>query len=202
MGIAEYHGPRSQMMRCIDHPTMLKEGAGWGAMAGVSAIQLAPAGFTGAPVITIEEALEYWRDLGHRWLILEQYFKPYPVCRWAQAPVEGVLALACANEVSATDVERIEVDSFHEAIRLAMSDPTSTEEAHYSTSFPCALALVRRGITSQDLASDNLGDPDLRRLSLGLVMREADHANANLDRNDWRAWRLSCAKGKGWKAIG
>jgi 2-methylcitrate dehydratase PrpD len=26
MGIAEYHGPRSQMMRCIDHPTMLKDG--------------------------------------------------------------------------------------------------------------------------------------------------------------------------------
>ena len=31
LGIAEYHGPRSQMMRCIDHPTMLKDGSGWGA---------------------------------------------------------------------------------------------------------------------------------------------------------------------------
>jgi hypothetical protein len=26
LGIAEYHGPRSQMMRCIDHPTMVKDG--------------------------------------------------------------------------------------------------------------------------------------------------------------------------------
>ena len=26
MGIAEYHGPRNQMMRCIDHPTMVKDG--------------------------------------------------------------------------------------------------------------------------------------------------------------------------------
>ena len=32
LGIAEYHGPRSQMMRCIDHPTMVKDGSGWGAM--------------------------------------------------------------------------------------------------------------------------------------------------------------------------
>ena len=40
LGIAEYHGPRSQMMRCIDHPTMLKDGSGWGAMAGVSACLL------------------------------------------------------------------------------------------------------------------------------------------------------------------
>jgi len=30
MGIAEYHGPRSQMMRCIDHPSMLRDGVGWG----------------------------------------------------------------------------------------------------------------------------------------------------------------------------
>ena len=30
LGIAEYNGPRSQMMRCIDHPTMVKDGSGWG----------------------------------------------------------------------------------------------------------------------------------------------------------------------------
>jgi len=56
LGIAEYHGPRSQMMRCIDHPTMLKDGSGWGAMCGVSAIDLAARGFTGAPAITVENA--------------------------------------------------------------------------------------------------------------------------------------------------
>jgi 2-methylcitrate dehydratase PrpD len=28
LGIAEYYGPRSQMMRCIDHPTMVKDGSG------------------------------------------------------------------------------------------------------------------------------------------------------------------------------
>jgi 2-methylcitrate dehydratase PrpD len=93
LGIAEYHGPRSQMMRCIDHPTMVKDGSGWGAMAGVSAARLAAAGFTGAPAITVEEAPAYWADIGTRWYTMEQYFKPYPVCRWAPAPIEGVLAL-------------------------------------------------------------------------------------------------------------
>lgn len=78
LGIAEYHGPRSQMMRCIDHPTMVKDGSGWGAMAGVAAACLAREGFTGAPAITVEgEAVEeYWRDLGQRWRIAEQYMKP------------------------------------------------------------------------------------------------------------------------------
>ena len=30
IGIAEHNGPRSQMMRAIDYPTMVKDGAGWG----------------------------------------------------------------------------------------------------------------------------------------------------------------------------
>ena len=47
---------RGQMMRCIDHPTMLKDGSGWGAMCGVSAAYLAADGFTGAPAVTVEDA--------------------------------------------------------------------------------------------------------------------------------------------------
>jgi 2-methylcitrate dehydratase PrpD len=178
LGIAEYHGPRSQMMRCIDHPTMLKDGSGWGAMTGVSAVHLAARGFTGAPAITVEEAPAHWTGIGSRWLILEQYFKPYPVCRWAQAPVEGVLALARAHALTSQHVERIEVASFHEAVRLATNRPRSTEEAQYSTSFPCAVALVRGGITPDDIADDALDDPEILRLSQGLVMTESDHANA------------------------
>lgn len=179
LGIAEYHGPRSQMMRCIDHPTMLKDGSGWGAMTGVSAVQLAAKGFTGAPAITVEQAPEFWGDLGQRWLILEQYFKPYPVCRWAQAPIEGVLALARAHNISADMVEHIEITSFDEAVRLATNCPTCTEEAQYSTSFPCAVALVRGTVTPQDIADDALNDPEILRLSMGLKMIASDFANAN-----------------------
>jgi len=54
LGIAEYHGPRSQMMREIATPTMLHDGSGWGALVGVSAAVLAEHGFTGAPAITVE----------------------------------------------------------------------------------------------------------------------------------------------------
>ncbi len=95
LGIAEYHGPRSQMMRCIDHPTMLKDGSAWGALAGVSAAYLAADGFTGAPAVTLEglEIAGIWDDLGSRWRILEQYFKPVPVCRWAQPAIEAALDL-------------------------------------------------------------------------------------------------------------
>ena len=93
LGIAEYFGPRGQMLRVCETPAMVKDGSGWGAHAGVAAAWLAREG-TGAPAITLEaaEVGQYWSDLGTRWRIREQYFKAYPVCRWAQPAIEAALA--------------------------------------------------------------------------------------------------------------
>ena len=178
LGIAEYHGPRSQMMRVIDHPTMLKDGSGWGAMCSVSAARLAQAGFSGAPAITVEEQPDVWADLGQHWYLREQYFKPYPICRWAQAPVEAVLALRTEHNLVATDIAEIEIATFHQAIRLACATPQTTEEAQYSTSFPVAVAAVRGKIDVGDLIGQALHDPAVVRLSKAIKMVEVDHANA------------------------
>ncbi|MBA3528473.1 MAG: MmgE/PrpD family protein, partial [Propionibacteriaceae bacterium] len=144
LGIAEYHGPRSQMMRCIDHPTMLKDGSGWGAMTGVSAAMLAQAGFTGAPALTVDspDVADVWADLGARWRIMEQFFKPWAVCRWAQPAIAGALALQRTHDLPLAAIERIEVVTFHQATRLASRRPETTEEAQYSLPFPVAAALA------------------------------------------------------------
>jgi len=174
VGIAEYHGPRSQMMRVIDFPTMLKDGSGCGAMAGVSAALLAAEGFTGAPALLMEsnEAAPFWADLGSRWQIREQYFKPHPVCRWAQPPVQGVMDLKAAHGFTATDIDHIEVDTFHEAARLAMREPANTEDAQYSLPFPTAVAAVHGAITVDHVQGAGLSDPEVLRLSRNLVLRE------------------------------
>lgn len=145
VGIAEYHGPRSQMMRCIDHPTMVKDGSGWGAMAGVSAGFLARDGFTGAPALTIEHknVADIWADLTQRWYISEQYIKLYPVCRWAQPAVEAVLELIHEHALSPEDVVGVHIEAFHEACRLT-AIPTTTEQAQYSLPFAVA-CMVRYG---------------------------------------------------------
>ncbi len=161
LGIAEYHGPRSQMMRCIDHPTMLKDGSGWGAMVGVSAALLARSGFTGAPALTLEapEAAATWRDLGTKWLILEQYFKPYAVCYWAQPAVVGALNLQQRHRIQAEHICRITVSTFHEATRLACRRPQNTEEAQYSLPFPVAAALVYHQLGPREISGPGLADP-------------------------------------------
>ncbi|WP_343115671.1 MmgE/PrpD family protein [Ostreiculturibacter nitratireducens] len=180
IGIAEYHGPRSQMMRCIDYPTMVKDGSGWGAMAGVSAAYLAASGFTGAPAITVEapDVADLWGDLGSTWRVMEQYIKCFPVCRWAQPPLQAVLNLRAAHGLSSDQVERIEVETFHQSVRLACRSPKTTEEAQYSTSFPTAAGMVRGRVGTEEVSEAAFSDPEILRLSEGMVFTERDDFNA------------------------
>lgn len=178
LGIAEYHGPRSQMMRCIDHPTMVKDGSGWGAMAGVSAAYLARDGFTGAPAVTMEtpDLGTIWDDLAERWYINEQYIKLYPVCRWALPAVDAVLSLVQQYGITSTDVTSIHVESFHEAKRLSTL-PSTPEQAQYSLPFSVAAALVRGGIGVRDILGGGLNDPEILRLAECVEITETDDFN-------------------------
>lgn len=186
LGIAEYHGPRSQMMRCIDYPTMVKDGSGWGAMCGTSAALMAGAGFTGAPAITVEEerVAEYWDDLGSRWSIMIQYFKPYAVCYWAQPSIAGALKVKTAHNLAADDIVKVDVHTFHEATRLAMRRPQNTEEAQYSLPFPLAMALQRGRLGYAELNGDALVDAQVLDLAdrINLVDDDAFNARFPADR--------------------
>lgn len=177
LGIAEYHGPRSPMMREIDHPTMVKDGSMWGAAAGVSAAFLAKAGFTGAPAetLTAVDLEDIWSSIGTRWTILEQYLKPQAICRWAQPAVQAVLNLIELHHVDAKDVEHIEVNTFEAATRLATRLPDTTEQAQYSLPFPVATATAQGKITSQHLIFPNERSPLVARLSESMVVREDEN---------------------------
>jgi len=174
LGIAEYHGPRSQMMRCIDHPTMLKDGSGWGAMAGISAALLARADFTGAPALTVEsdEVDAIWQDLGCRWQITRQYFKPHAICRWAQPAIEAALKLQQNHTITPGNVKHIRVSTFHEAVRLNCRSPHSTEQAQYSLPFPLAAALVHGRLGVAELNGSALKDPVVLQLCERVQMVE------------------------------
>jgi 2-methylcitrate dehydratase PrpD len=122
---------------------MLKDGSGWGAMAGISAGMLAARGFTGAPAVTVEsaEVAAGWQDVGSRWLIMEQGFKAHAVCWWAQPAIEAVLHIAREHPFAVEDIAQIEIETFEKATHLAHPRPATTEEAQYSLPFPVATAL-------------------------------------------------------------
>jgi len=181
IGIAEYHGPRSQMMREIDNPTMLHDGSGWGSMVGVTAAELALAGFEGAPAITVEQedAAPYWADLGQDWLTVKQNIKLYPICRWAHAPIKAALDIRKEHNLTADDIAAIEISSFHNATRLALDIPATTGKAQYSINYPVAAALVFGEVGPKAVSGELFGDPDIARLVSVTSVSECDHCNAN-----------------------
>jgi len=177
-GIGEYHGPRSQMMRCIDFPTMLRDGVGWGAPTGVTAAYLAQHGFTGAPALTCEGEAEspFWSDLGSAWRLVEDtHYKPYPCCRWAHPSVDAVADLMREHRLHHSQVASIEIKTFHNATRLAGHAPQSMDEFAYGIAFPVATMVVRGQIGATELTSETLQDPDIKHISQATTLVDDPH---------------------------
>jgi 2-methylcitrate dehydratase PrpD len=199
-GIAEYFGPRGQILRVCDHPTMLKDGSGWGAHTGASAVLLAQAGFTGAPALTLESAVvqDAWSDLGTRWRIREQYFKPYPVCRWAQPAIEAALALRRAHALAADDIARVRIESFAEAVALGSQcmRPRTTDEAQYSITYPVATALVAGTMDTAALAPAALADPVVEALLARIELVEAPELSRRFPAERFARVRITLRDGR------
>ncbi len=167
-GIGEYHGPRSQMMRCIDHPTMVRDGVGWGAPSGVTAAYLAMEGFTGAPALTCEgeEGAAFWQDLGQNWRVVDStHYKAYPCCRWAHPSMDAVGDMMREHSLHHSQIAAVEIRTFHYATRLAGHEPDTMDDFTYAIAFPVAAMIVRGGVGVDELTAETLKDPDILRVS-------------------------------------
>lgn len=147
MGIAEYHSTYSPMMRCIDAPSMVKDGIAWGCMTGLSAALLAHKGFTGIPsLFSLVGADEIIKDIGKIYRVEQLYYKPHCCCRWAQPAIEGIIELQQKYHISNESIEKVIIHTFTESARLQQSPPKSTEEAQYHLFFPAACYLAEGAV--------------------------------------------------------
>lgn len=187
LGIAEYHGPRSQMMREIANPTMLHDGSGMGAMVGAMASLMAMGGFAGAPAITIEaeEVTNVWADLGTVWTIEQNYIKPYPVCRWAHASLDALSDLMRMHGFAAADVAGIEVNTFAQAAALFPGMPATTSQAQYSLPFAVATMQVHGRIGPAEISGPALSDPEVARMLTRVTVREAARHSSRFPADRW-----------------
>lgn len=198
LGIAEYHGPRSQMMREIANPTMLHDGSGWGAMVGISSAILAEKDFTGAPAVTIEsqDVAKYWQDLGSFWQMEHQYVKPYPVCRWAHAAIDATRTLITTHGLNTADIRHIHVNTFRESACLFQGMPDTTSKAQYSLAFAISVIVVYGRIGVEHITGRGLRDPRvadiIQRISISESARHSDRfpqgrwADVQITLNDGR----------------
>src|SRR5918998_2849496 len=167
LGIAEFHAAMAPEMRSVEHPSMLKDGIGWGAMVGVASAELAARGFTGIPALfdAGDSGRHLTESLGDEYLILDLYFKLYACCRWAQPAIEGALSAARQIGATATDVARVRVHTFEAATHLRSAAPRTTEEAQFSLPWPIACALIDGVVGPEQVSGESLSDTARRELA-------------------------------------
>ncbi|PBC03520.1 MmgE/PrpD family protein [Mesorhizobium sp. WSM3860] len=197
-GIAEYHGPRSQMMREIATPTMLHDGSGMGALVGLSAAVLAEAGFAGAPAVTVEapEVARHWDDLGRFWQMTRQYIKPYPVCRWAHAAIDATRALCLQHGLRPDDISRVHVNSFHYAATLFAGMPDTTSKAQYSLPFAVATMILYGRIGVEHISGSGLGDAAVADMLKRVEVSEAAKHSDRFPAGRWADVQIETVDGR------
>lgn len=198
LGIAEYHGPRSQMMREIANPTMLHDGSGPGAMTGATAVFMAEHGFTGAPAITVEGAniAPIWKDLGTSWTVELNYIKPYPICRWAHAAIDAVRTLQLQHGFNADTVTNVKINTFTEASRLWSAPPETTSQAQYSLPFAVAVMLCRREIGPSQISGEGLRDERVLSMMSKIKVVEDKRHSDRFPQGRWSDVEIELASGK------
>ncbi|MDG5762111.1 MmgE/PrpD family protein [Natronococcus sp. A-GB1] len=176
LGVAEYHAPRTPIMRGVENPGMTKDGIGWGAYTGAVSAQLAEMGFTGSGTVFDEASMDdTLHDVFH---VTEGYFKPYPCCRWAQPGVEAVLRLMAQHDIDPASVRSVHVSTFEEAVQLQTRKPQTPAEAQYSYAYPVAAALLRGRFTQSELSESTREDSDI----LAIADRVEFAVDTELDR--------------------
>ena len=150
---------------------MVKEVIAWSGMTGVSAALLAQQNFVG-PADFLDYSARWdtsalvagLGDLDES-AILRTYFKPYAVCRWSHAAVDGVLELKHRHRLRIEDIESIQVETFWEVTRLANDRPSNTIAAQFSIQFALAVALLHDRIGPAEVNDAYITDPAILDLA-------------------------------------
>jgi 2-methylcitrate dehydratase PrpD len=198
LGIAEYHAPNLPMMRDIDHPAMVKHGVGWGAMTGITAAELASRGFTGIPCLFgFEEYRDWVVDVGQNYIFTEGLaWKQYACCAWTHAAIRAAQGLRETYSFEAADIARIRVEAFHEAVRLGIKMPKTTEEAQFNLAWPLAAMLVDGEVGPQQIL-----EPGLRNVAIQDLARRVEAVENEQMNELYRLASLGDPRGKFVSAV-
>jgi 2-methylcitrate dehydratase PrpD len=104
-------------------------------------------------------------DLGREFAITQNYFKPYPTCRFNHPALDALTAILEKTPIHPEDVTGVLVTSFKAAVHGGSDLPPNTEAMRFSTPYLLA-AMIRYGrIDLGILGSQVLDDPVVRSLA-------------------------------------
>jgi 2-methylcitrate dehydratase PrpD len=103
--------------------------------------------------------------LGEEFAITENYFKPYPTCRFNHSALDALQAILRDTPVPHEEVTGISVVSFKAAVHGDSGPPPNVEAMRFSTPYLMA-AMIRHGRIDLEMMSDKiLDDPVIRGLA-------------------------------------
>ncbi|MGB1361203.1 MAG: MmgE/PrpD family protein [Alphaproteobacteria bacterium] len=186
VGAAEYHAPISNMMHGVAYPAMGKDSSGYGCMVGIQSLLLAIDGYDGGvnSLIYDPNKQNVWNDLNENWITMTTYVKMYPVCRWAQPPIEALRHTIKQNNLSNNDISKVIVKTFHHSYALYQGVPRNTEESQYSVVFPLACLLTHNRIDA-DMMVNGMNDDTIIQTMNKIEMREDDQYSAKFPAERW-----------------
>ncbi|MBI2847373.1 MAG: MmgE/PrpD family protein [Chloroflexi bacterium] len=163
LGLAAVQAPLSPPAATAPTGCSVKEGIGWGNMAGVSCALLAERGFIGTLTILdkAKNAPEVTATLGQKYEILDGYIKPYPTGRVNHSPIEATLNLARAYNLKPEQVKQVVVELGGFSSHLSTKRPVNLQHAQYSVPFSIGAALVFRQVTHREIAEDQIKNPTI-----------------------------------------
>ncbi len=163
---------------------------GWGAHAGIVAVQLAASGITGPASVyegkfgffethltPITGALDFAvaaAELGTRWYLPETAYKPYPCCQLLHAFIEAgkqMLGHFARDGVTLADITRISCQLAEPGLTLVTDpiarkrQPQTPHEARFSLPFGVASVLVHGDVGLDSFRQDRLGEVEVLRLA-------------------------------------
>ncbi len=170
LSVAEFHAPLTPVMHSVEYPSMNKDGVPFGVLVGASAVLETLAGTTGTGyLLEMPKYRELLDSIGHRYEIMNLYFKPFTCCRWAHQPISACIDLMAEYKFSLDQVEHVCVHTFVSAARLSKKIPHTTDEAQYNIAWPVASSLVFGDVGISQVIESALDDPRvldmMRRLS-------------------------------------
>ena len=133
LGISDFIAPLNPAKRSCYIPSMNKDGIYYGQHVGTQAVMLARSGVTGKnPVIFDEAYWQYLDTLGKKFYLFDLYIKFYSCCRWVHSPILAVKSLMEEHNITAENIDIVDIYSFGNADTLYKGAPRNEDEAQYN----------------------------------------------------------------------
>lgn len=163
---------------------------GWGAHAGMLAIDLAMAGISGpdsvfegkfgffethlTPITGQLDFAKAGKELGERWYLPETAYKPYPCCQLLHAFIDAakqILGDFANDGIAIDEITSIRCELAEPGLTLVTQPrdrkkaPSTPHEARFSLFFGVAAALVDGDVALETFMPERLSDPRILRLA-------------------------------------